>query len=845
MRITKNFKKLIALFSIMVMVFSLAACGGNDGGTVISDEEDEDEDNEDVDPVTDPDEPVEVVHYPGAELARKNVYEVRNIDVEGLTYSCSVWSYGETENGFYGVITRYDDYGNWAYSYVEIDENGNAGKPVSFSLPVITEYEAENASETVSEVVLANRDRTGVVYDSASDLLKEYSIKHDRVEYVSYSGFNYVGDGIYESVLEIESYDSMDMRTCSFFDVRWNRSGESLGTSLLPIDIGSYGNKDDLVFSEDNKLVFIYEYYNDYDNYIAGVVLDENRFDDPKNSVVVTNTNIADWAASYGSLFAREDGLHVLKWTDVFGSDAVTEGVIDVDTLEVTYTNKFDQIGSGSSYSVGYTDEGYIFVHHSGLEYCKPGEKGSIFLDYINSDMPVSTVNRVLPIDGLDKILCLYYDLEDAPHFAICTPKDPEEIPEQPVITLAFHYFSYDLFRHMIDFNTSDNGCRIVVKEYGFYERNDDYHAWADKLYEDMMNDRMCDIICLDYMDDIDIRPAAQAGLLADIGALIEEDPDMSLDDYAVNVFEAASTYGKLFRLVPYFNVHTVMGAEAYVSGYESWSVEDFLNVSDELTANGNHMFDPYVTRDVFIEELMNMTGSSWVNLDNGTCDFTDPSFMRLLGYAMSLPETIYFDDGWAYEYWDREAEMRENGEVLLETTTFSNPTDAMVNGYSNFGGKPSFIGFPSPNGMGSSIYFSTNYLLKAGSDNLDKCWDFIKFELLPEGQDDPYMLPVLLDSLENNIEVCCEDGVYTDQYGMEGERPTYYFADEEHEMPYMNDAEKAELLDFVLSSNVLYFINTDIVDIIKDEAAKGADMGRTPEEVASAIQIRVQAYLG
>ena len=82
---------------------------------------------------------------------------------------------------------------------------------------------------------------------------------------------------------------------------------------------------------------------------------------------------------------------------------------------------------------------------------------------------------------------------------------------------------------------------------------------------------------------------------------LITDDPDMDLDDYAINVFEAASIDGKLFQIIPCFNVETVIGSANYMSGYENWMVDDFLALDEELKASGAHMFDPFATREIIL----------------------------------------------------------------------------------------------------------------------------------------------------------------------------------------------------------------------------------------------------
>ena len=67
------------------MLFSLTACGGSSeppADAQETEDDEEDDDNDKPDPDTDPDVVAQPVHYPGAELARKNVYKAEYLDID-------------------------------------------------------------------------------------------------------------------------------------------------------------------------------------------------------------------------------------------------------------------------------------------------------------------------------------------------------------------------------------------------------------------------------------------------------------------------------------------------------------------------------------------------------------------------------------------------------------------------------------------------------------------------------------------------------------------------------------------------------------------------------------------
>ena len=769
------------------------------------------------DPYTDPTTVAEPVHYPGSELARKSVYKAEYLDIE-VSDEYLLESHGETEDGIWMIFVKYAAYegGGTECMFMEVDRNGKVTK--RFTL----------------------QDNP---YDTPEDLLDEHSIKYASIDYSYFSDFNYSEDGIIEVLIPVASYDSKDNRRLTVFDLRWNDSGEYLGSAVLPVDVGEYGNCSTFTYTCDDELMICYDYFTDREDGSRAILLGKDRFDNPKKSVLAENDEAFELGYSAGSIVSRKDGVYLLTYSNAFGDGGVAEGKIDLSDLSVTYTGEVSQLGSGRAYAIGYSDEGYFFHHFSGVEYSSVNEKGRIILDFTNSDICTMGFNFVIPIDGLDKLFCVDFDNITA-RFMICTAVDPDTIEECPVITLAYDYPGTALPEWIYEFNTSDNGCRIVVKDYSFYEERDNYYAWREKLQDDILNGKMCDITYVENMDDLDIRIIAEKGLLADVGKLITDDPEMDLDDFAINVFEAAAIDGKLFQVIPCFVVETVMGADSYMSGYENWSVDEFLTMDEELKASGAHMFDPFVNRERFVEEMMHLTGSAWVNMDSCTCDFTDPSFMKLIGYALSLNE-YYSYDGYGDDYWRREGEMRENGYIRLNMTRIPGPLSMVSNGYSYFNDKPAYVGFPSPDHEGSAIWFDYNVILKADSEYLSESWNLVKKFLQPEYQNDAYTMPVLLDSLEKEFDEYHAEVIgYDDQGNEVMGPPTYCFGEEEYEVPTLSNMEMDIYYSQILSVSNLYFTDEEIIDMVKQAVSEGSMQGKTPEEIASALQLQVLDYL-
>ena len=217
---------------------------------------------------------------------------------------------------------------------------------------------------------------------------------------------------------------------------------------------------------------------------------------------------------------------------------------------------------------------------------------------------------------------------------------------------------------------------------------------------------------------------------------------------------------------------------------------------------------------------------------------------MKLLGYALSLNE-YYSIDGYGNDYWDKEAELRENGSIRLAFTRITRPAYMVSNGYSTFNEKPVIVGFPSPDSEGSAIYYDYNVLLKADSEHLSESWDLVRRFLLPEYQENSYGMPVLLECLDEQMKACNEDVTTIDENGDSVTGPlTYFFNDEEYEVPELSTGELKDYYDSLLSVSNLYFTDTVIIDMVKTAVSEGSMQGRTPEEIASQLQLQVLDYL-
>ncbi len=835
---TKNLRKYIGIFLIFTMIFSLTSCKG--AGEVVDRDTDvsengSDEEIEVTEPV-DEDDPL----YANASLAAKNVYEVIRIDSPNGNDGYYVEG-GKTDDGVYYVYSRNDSYSNYAY-YIELYDNaGNLKDSFHLSKPVGNDY-YENEK---TEVVEANEDIQGIRYDFPMELIDDYKIKCEAVEDISYGCFNRDSDGSYEALLTIWGYNDKGDSLTEYFNVRWNSEGECTDVIYIPIDVkGGYVSY--VTYLSDDSLLMYYGYYNDDIYEQKAVLYGKDRFDDIKKSVIAENDDPGEWTSYLGSVVSIDDKPVAIYW-DYENDGVVYASEIDTKTLGITDKSEVKLLGGGTNYAAGSTDDGdIIFSVSSGLQSWRTDEKGALFMDYVNSDVASEGCSHFVSLNGLDEFYAAFYYTDNTQSIAYCKAVDPASVKKSKVITLAGNNLYRDLLDRIIDFNTSGQDCRIVFKDYSVYATYENYNAGIDKMYEDMMNGRMADIVSVDYMSEIDVRSLVDKELLADIGELIESDPSMTADDYCTNVFDAVSVNGNLYQVVPTFIVNTLMGSPEYLDGMTSWTVDEFIEYADNADSNGDKMFNLYTSRQEFVSDIIDQCGYEWIDIDRRSCDFNDPGFYRLIGYSLTLPEFVDYSGEYADFYWNNYDHIYMDGLVRLKNLSITDFKSDYFSSYATFDAAPVFIGWPSSGSNGSSIGYSNYLMLNKDSLLLNESWDFVKYFITDyQNTDKYYGFPVLKSALEDVLSSATKPYTETGNNGSEYEHTYMYYVDgEEREVPVMTQAQVKEYEDFILSVDRLYFNEQYIKELIIEELNSAAQEGKTPEETASRIQLQVQDYL-
>lgn len=183
--------------------------------------------------------------------------------------------------------------------------------------------------------------------------------------------------------------------------------------------------------------------------------------------------------------------------------------------------------------------------------------QSSLKMNYVNSGRNITDASFLFGLDGTH-FLMFYKDYVDELKAGIFEYVKPEDIPDKKVLVLAGLSINGGIRNRVIQYSRESDQYRIVLKEYESYEN----------LNLDIVSGNMPDILMVEDLSNGNKFPMESyiaKGLIADVGALIEKDEELSRAEFMENVFDAYSVDGKLMYVVSSFTLFTMVAKSSLV----------------------------------------------------------------------------------------------------------------------------------------------------------------------------------------------------------------------------------------------------------------------------------------
>ena len=509
-----------------------------------------------------------------------------------------------------------------------------------------------------------------------------------------------------------------------------------------------------------------------------------------------------------------------------------------------------------SAWNLFSGDENYDFYYTSGMYLYgfRLGEEEPVqVLNWLSCDINGDTVyNQALSIgsDGTVRGVSTDYSSGsiDSQLFTL-TRVPADTLPQKKILTVAQLEYNpdYQLTNRMVRFNRSHDNVRLEYLDYSQYNTENDYSAGITKFNTEVMAGNLPDII---PTGQIAYRQIASKGLLEDLYPYIDKDPDLKREDFFPNLLSALEVNGGLYQVVSGFSVETLCGAASIVGDTPGWTYADF-NAALEKMPEGCTPLEPYVTRDQVLSSLLYADMDTFVDWSSGKVNFESDSFKQLLEFVRQFPAEYNWEE---HDSTETTQDLLRQGRQML-TQTYLYGLDSILWNSVNFGGKSTYIGWPTSTGVGSIMRFENGFAMSRNCADKDAAWEFFRSMLVESGQENQYNIPSnrnvferqLKDFMTPKYRKDANGNFVLDENGEKIEESRGGWIDDsgaQHNIYAMTQEQADEVLGIIETCTKVASYDTSIFDIVNEQAQAYFAGQKSVDEVARLIQSKANIYV-
>ena len=621
----------------------------------------------------------------------------------------------------------------------------------------------------------------------------------------------------YEEIVTEDSYDYNNYYYATIYDAN--------GTQVKKVDLSEKTTYLSSIQVLEDKIYFF------YDTTVAVYDMDLNPVNEKAYDTI-----------SFDRVYRLKDNSLLVSY---WGEEGQQYKKLNLKTLELGDDIKLNillysyEVYEGKGYDLILKDN--VSVYGFNLSDSEP----KVLLNFVDSDIETSYFSSFASLD--DKtFIGSYYDYStDEVAFKVSKYEkvNPEDVVEKQVLTLGCLYLDDNVRKQVIKFNKTNEKYRIRVVDYSSYNTEDDWEAGTTKFNSDVASGKGPDIVIAS--DTTTVHNYITKGLYLDLTPYLEADAEINKEDFFPNVIEMGSSDGKLYEIIPSFYVDTVVGKKSILGDKTGWTMSEMMEFEKTIPAESKLMMG--VTREEFINNMLSVNSSLYIDMASGKCSFDTADFRGLLEYAKALPkgDEDYYNKLEDEGYWESYEELwRSNKAVLMPTSIYNlSEYNQLLKGY--FGEDITFIGYPSEDRNGSSAYYYFSLGISSKCASPESAWSFVRTYLLPDYQKTVYGgIPASIaafDELgkkaqEREYYMVGDEKIYEDQ--------TFYVNGQEVPITPLTAAEVQKYKDFIMSINKVQGSLSSVEKII-DEETQGYFLGdKSLDDVVKNIQGRVQIYI-
>lgn len=546
------------------------------------------------------------------------------------------------------------------------------------------------------------------------------------------------------------------------------------------------------------------------------------------------------------TMFTHSDGTVFVsyqdnEWNNVFGNINEETGSVEKLTIE-GLPSWFNECFASKS-------EDYDFyITNSDAIYGIRLEAGTCteVVNWINSDFMGDYVNNPTQLDDGRFLISAYDSDYSSSSMWLLSPRDPEELANMEIISLATLYTSNNLGTAVSNFNRTNDKYRIVVYDYNKFNSEDDWEAGMNKFESDLTSGIVADMMCV---EGLPFESLSNKGLFLDLSEYADA---LTEDNYFTNYFDSLRYGGKLYRMGFSFSVRTMMAKTRHV-GEGTKTIAEYNELLNHLP-DGMTAFGKDYTKDSALSTLVVGNISSFVDVQTGTCNFNTPEFVELLEFCDSFPaeNSMNYDDmsnsDWD-AYWAERDYEYINDKTLFYQEWISDLKSTYRTQVQYFDTEPvTMTGFPVTVEGDNGGRFQNDFLLSisSSSKHKDECWSFFEMMLSDNYQEKlRWSIPVSKTAFDKMAEQAMKPDTYTDSDGKEVEIEfTVWRGDQEIKVPEIPQSYFDDLKNYIGGVTQSSYYDEQLYTIIDEEAGMLFAGDQSAQKAAEMIQSRMSLYL-
>ena len=399
---------------------------------------------------------------------------------------------------------------------------------------------------------------------------------------------------------------------------------------------------------------------------------------------------------------------------------------------------------------------------------------------------------------------------------------------EKEVITIVT--YSQEIEKLAVKFNLLSSRYAVEIRSCNVEET--DMKDWIARMNADIVAGGIVDMVDTAI---INYAGYADKGILADISGYMEQDESFIEEDYWMNVINAYEYKDGVYAMPLAFETYALFsdGATFDENGELSLSsLKEYLNTHDNA-----ELFYNMCTPGELLRNLVACGYEDYVDTETGKASFDSKEFKELLEISQKYSSTV------------RKLSSKEklkNRQILFgRFRVFHAPSYQFLK--TIFGEDMVFTGFPTKEGH-EAVIEAVALSICANSGNKDGAWEFIRF-CMEEKQQSVFTTsysPINRKSYEGMMTRYSTPAYKEDVNGQKVEVPLMSggFNGEIVDIYALTEEEVGEITAWYESLDTAKTYNSDVMDIIQEEASAYFDGNMDVETVASNIQNRVQMLL-